>query len=352
MIISADARVCFLSLFKKIKNNYSFLSKTKAFNIYMKRGISGPQNFLSDLLINIEKNKLAKTTFNILSSDIHLLNSGFYSMIWKYYSPKSQKKVMLRLDGIGIDSVNDPNKKKLESNIINLVNKSSLLIYQSTFCRNCFKNIYESLPKGKVIINGSDYQVNISEFSKDLQKKVNLKFKKYFVVAGRYIDRKRIQEVINEFNSFEIGNLVVLSNVPENLKYQNERLLYMGMINPDSARYIISNSIGLIHFDRYDWCPNIVVSSLFDGVPIICSNYGGTPEIAGSNSYVIDEFPKDLPHNLEGINFTKNANFPSNDFKENIIEVWKKDFVKKPNKSYDIKYTSQKYINSAKSLLK
>ena len=167
MIISADARVFFLSVLKKLRNNSSFLSETNALNIYMKRGISGPQNFLSDLLINIEKNKLAKITFNILSSDIHLLNSGFYSMIWKYYSPKSQKKVMLRLDGIGIDSVNNSNKKKLESNINNLINKSSLLIYQSAFCRNCFKNIYESLPKGRVIINGSDNQANISKFSKD-----------------------------------------------------------------------------------------------------------------------------------------------------------------------------------------
>ena len=73
-----------------------------------------------------------------------------------------------------------------------------------------------------------------------------------------------------------MGNLVVLSDVPEKMKVKNKRITYLGMINPEIARFIISKSLALIHFDRYDWCPNIVIAALKDSVPVVCSNYGGT----------------------------------------------------------------------------
>ena len=45
----------------------------------------------------------------LLRSDIHLLNSGSYSKIWKYLKPKTKKRIILRLDGIGIDINNQTN---------------------------------------------------------------------------------------------------------------------------------------------------------------------------------------------------------------------------------------------------
>lgn len=353
MIISADVRTYLLYKLKKLRKQFPQFSELIESKTFINKGISGPQNFLSELLISIEENKLAKITPNLLSSNIHLLNFGFYSKIWHYVPLKPKRQVLLRLDGIGIDSDNNYKKKDIEKNTLKLIERSSYLIYQSSFCKNCFNDIYGSLPRGEVIINGANKDLPISELSINIQNNINTYFKKkYFVVAGRYNSRKRIQEVINEFNNFEIGNLIVLSNVPEKMKFKNRRILYLGMINPYIARYIISNSISLIHFDRYDWCPNIVVNAVFDGIPIICSNFGGTPEIADKSSFIVDEFPKDLPHNLEGINFAKKVDFPSLLFKERIIDVWNIEPNKKPNKSYDIKYTSKKYINSADMLMK
>ena len=41
-----------------------------------------------------------------------------------------------------------------KSKLINIINKGSSIIYQSKFSQNCFNNIYESLPDGKIIYNG------------------------------------------------------------------------------------------------------------------------------------------------------------------------------------------------------
>ena len=349
MLISVDSRTYLLSKIKKIRKERKLSNSEKFKNFINLSENSGPQNFLSDLIFQIEKKNLAKITFNFFISNIHLINSGFYSPVWKYFSPKSKDSVILRLDGIGIDTA-DEGKEKVKYNLLNLINKSSFLIYQSDFCRSCFMNIFESLPNGKVIRNGATELNYISSNSKKLLTKINSRFKgKFFSLAGRFASRKRINEVINQFNQSDIGNLVVLSDVPNHLMHRNPRIIYLGMIEPDSARYIISNSIALIHFDRYDWCPNLVIGAIYDRIPVICSNFGGTPEITGKNGLIIKEFPEDLPQNLEGIEFVNNSKFPSQIFKEAISDVWLSGMNITSDTFYDMKDTATAYVNTAKN---
>ena len=351
MLLSVDSRTYILSKFKKYKNSYPFLDKLIKKKINFLSTNSGPQNFLSDLVFVIDKNKWAEITFNFFSSDVHLINAGYYSAIWKYMKPKNKEKVVLRLDGIGID---DPSKnsKVIKNDINCLISKSSFLIYQSEFCRNCFQQSYDSLPNGIVINNGAKALSDIDVYTKKLINNINYRFKgNFFTLAGRFTGRKRIKEVIDQFNKSEIGNLVVLSNVPEKLKYRNNRIIYLGMIEPNSARHIIASSKALIHFDRYDWCPNLVVSAIRDKIPVICSNFGGTPEITGSNGLIIDEFPKNLPNNMEGINFVNESKFPSEIFKDNIFNVYKYGLNINFNKSFLIEGSAKEYIDTLKNLI-
>ena len=57
-------------------------------------------------------------------------------------------------------------------------------------------------------------------------------FKDGFSVSGRFA-WKRIYEITKEFDKYELGNLVVLSDVPDNLRFNNKRIIYLGMINPE-----------------------------------------------------------------------------------------------------------------------
>ena len=38
-----------------------------------------------------------------------------------------------------------------------------------------------------------------------------------------------------------------------------------------------------------------------NNVPVICSNYGGTPEIVKNNGIIVNEFSKNMPFNLMGL---------------------------------------------------
>ena len=350
MLISVDSRSYLLSKIKRIRKERQFFNPSRLKNFINLSENSGPQKFLSDLISIIEENNLAKITFNCFNSNIHLINSGFYSPIWKYFRPKEKDKVILRLDGIGIDNDNN-DQDKIKYNLMNLINKSSFLIYQSNFCRNCFLDVFESLPSGKIIINGSTELSQITRYGNDLLTNINSRFKgRFFSLAGRFSSRKRINEVINQFNEYDLGNLVVLSDVPTKLRYKNSRIIYLGMIDPDSARYIISKSMALIHFDKYDWCPNIVIGAISDRVPVVCSNFGGTPEITGKNGLIIKEFPEDLPQNLEGIEFVKYSEFPSNLFNEVISEISKNGLKLSFNETYDMNQTANEYVNAFKIL--
>lgn len=351
MLISFDSRAYFLSKLIKFKKEFDIQSIIADYQFSILGEGSGPQNFLSELINSIEYNNLAKTTFNFLNSDLHLLNYGFYSPIWKEFNLKSKKNIMLRLDGMVIDSENI-NIKKKKYDFLKMVDKSAHLIYQSKFCKDCFINTYDSLPKGKVINNGASELPLITKFTNNNLKMINKIFKNnYFTVGGRFTNRKRIFEVICEFNENNIGNLVVLSNVPTKYQFKNERILYLGALNSFTARHIIANSSALIHFDKYDWCPNLVISAIKDGTPIICSNFGGTPEITRNNGIIIEEFPKDLPHNIEGINYAKKAIFPSKVFKDNISLFNKKRFLNNTSDIYNIRNSAIEYLKVAKYLV-
>ena len=124
------------------------------------------------------------------------------------------------------------------------------------------------------------------------------------------------------------------------------------MIDPESARYIISNSIALIHFDKYDWCPNIVIGAIYDRTPVICSNFGGTPEITGKNGLIVNEFPENLPQNLEGIEYVNNTKFPKKLFKEIIYNINLNGIKINFDRIYDINDTAHNYVENAMNLSK
>ena len=104
------------------------------------------------------------------------------------------------MDGVGIDNPNN-NNRKIKSDLLNLINKCSFLIYQSNFCKNCFLDIFDSLPEGKIIRNGAKELTCIPLNGIKLLSKINKRFKgKFFSLAGRFSSRKRIKDVINRFN--------------------------------------------------------------------------------------------------------------------------------------------------------
>ena len=88
MLISVDSRTFLLSKLNKIRNQHEFLNKSGFKNLVILSENRGPQQFLSDLIITIEKKNLARITYDCFKSDVHIINSGYYSSFWKYLKPK------------------------------------------------------------------------------------------------------------------------------------------------------------------------------------------------------------------------------------------------------------------------
>ena len=93
MLISFDTRTYIYSRFNKNKSENFYKRNLFSKFSYFNKSISGPKKAVSDLIIAIEDNNLAKTTFDFLSSDIHILNAGFYSPFWSRFQPKQKDKV-------------------------------------------------------------------------------------------------------------------------------------------------------------------------------------------------------------------------------------------------------------------
>ena len=344
MHISFDSRTYLLSKIKSNKRqgkeNISYFAKK-----FLGEG-TGPQEFLTNLIIEINKFKKINTSFNFLSSDIHLLNLGFYSPLWNYLYLKDPKRVIIRFDGVGID--NSKNPKQTKKSLETILKKGNFIVFQSEFCRSFFKNEFGFLPNNNVIYNGAYKCLSLKDHNlKKLKERLSVPIEEeYFVVAGRFTGRKRIKETINCISNLKKYNLVVLSNVPKNEKIFNKRIKYIGFKGSYLANQIICNSKALIHMDRYDWCPNIVVSAIANKVPVICSNYGASSELVKNNGVIVNEYPKDTPHNLEGIKFVNQSKFPEELFYEALINIRNKVIYDGISNKFDIKVCAKNYFKT------
>ena len=235
---------------------------------------------------------------NSMTSNFHLHNSGNLSL--KDFNAVSPDKSILRLDGIGFETFQGYKKQYQIAFMNKLISNSRAFIFQSNFAKAIFQDYYGdliSLKPHRVIINGSSrFYSGINQNSLIANHNIHLPTR-YYVVAGRNVPRKRIDQINNLFKMLPQYNLVVLSDVRPSLQ-RFPNIYPIGLVAPEIARYIISNSIALIHFDFYDWCPNVVVNALYDGSSIICSNYGGTPEIVNISSnkhYIVREHSNPHP---------------------------------------------------------
>ena len=330
------------------KSYILYISRQKKLNFletFLRLGQNeGPQEFLIELISCLSRiYKFNITPFFFLSK-VHLLNSGNYFKAWDSLSLKKKESTFLRLDGIMIDSYSDKdiNLKKKYKKMINLLSKSENLIYQSEFAKKAFENIFNIQSNSCVIHNGCSKiklsvqnYYNISNLKKDLPSE-------YFVVAGRDIKRKRINQVVKIFQKYKLGNLVVLSNLSQTEETKGINIFNLGLQERNIARCLIKSSKALIHLDSYDWCPNIVVNAIFDKVPVICSNYGGTQEIVQESGYIINEFEHNLDATLKTIQEVKNKEIDTNQLIDALDQVNK--FVSLPDR-YDlsIEHCASKY---------
>ena len=239
-----------------------------------------------------------------------------------------------RLDGIYFNSEQD--WSSLNAPIRATYELAKGVVFQSEFNKTLSEKYFGTKELSTVIHNGTnlDAIANI----KPLDNPRLNKHHKIYMCASSWRPHKRLSENVRYFLEHSGDNdcLVVAGQNPD-ADLAHDRIYYVGNLSWELLISLYKVADEFIHLALMDHCPNVVVDARAAGCHIICSNSGGTKEIAGINATVV----KDMDWDFEP-------------FK--LYQPPKLDFTKVETNSYDnsvdIHIATKEYLDFFESTLK
>lgn len=241
---------------------------------------TGPTGFMHRLMSNTPQH-LARFTPLVNRSDLFLCLPR--------QSGQARRKMrlrgvplVLRLDGIYPDQTGL--LQKINQEIRETYLGANGVIFQSEFTRYVVTSVFGPPPSlATVIYNGSSG--NRSSVPKPIEGRPRL------LILSRWDARKRNEEAVRCFVNYPRNSnydLLVAGIVPPSKRVRHPRIKYLGRLHPSQVMRTLNSCSGLLHLAWYDWCPNSVIEALTSGVPVICTNLGGTKEIVKRSGIIID----------------------------------------------------------------
>lgn len=238
-----------------------------------------------------------------------------------------------RLDGIYFNT--DQNFNELNIPIESTYKSAESVIFQSNFNRDLTFHYFGRKENHHVVSNGTDLEL-ISKIG-EMQSDVLDTFDNVWTCASSWRPHKRLSENIRYFleKAGENDCLIIAGNNPD-VRISNPRVFYAGDLDWQTLISLYKRSKYFLHLAFLDHCPNVVVDARAAGCKIICSSTGGTSEISGEDSIVIDEDEWDFTP-------LKLYHPPKMDFSK-IVE-------KGIESNLDINIASEEYFKILKSVL-
>lgn len=199
---------------------------------------------------------------------------------------KSFREPMLqRLDGIYFNTRSDYNLQN--ANIRRTYEMADGIIFQSEFNRKLITKYFGEHHNYKVIHNGANIE-KIKSISA-LNNSIIDGFDNVWSCASHWRPHKRLPENIRYFleHSGEKDCLIVAGSTE--YRKSHPRVFFVGDLPREALIALYKRSDYFIHLAWLDHCPNVVVDANAAGCKIICTDAGGTKEIAGGNAIVIGE---------------------------------------------------------------
>ena len=246
---------------------------------------SGPNSFGTKLASELEKNG-------------HRINKDKDPDIQLSFIQAAQKlaPVVQRLDGIYFNSEQD--WELLNKPIRQTYDLANGVVFQSEFNKTLTEKYFGKKEKSIVIHNGTDLEY-ISKIP-ELNDPVINKFDNVWSCASSWRPHKRLSENVRYFLEHSGDNdcLIIAGNNPD-YQIKHNRVFYVGNLNYPQLISLYKKSKYFIHLALMDHCPNVVVDARSSGCKIVCSSSGGTKEIAGDHSVIIQDMSWDyLPFKL------------------------------------------------------
>lgn len=194
--------------------------------------------------------------------------------------------IVQRLDGIyfntdqNYDSLNMPIKRTYEN--------ASAVIFQSEFNKKLIEHWFGVHENSSIIRNGSNTELinSIAPMESDIISS----FENVWSCSSSWRPHKRLNENIRYFLEFSKENdcLIIAGENPD-VAISHTRIFYAGHLSYKDLISLYKKSKYFLHLAWLDHCPNVVIDARASGAHVICSSSGGTSEIAGKDSTVIDE---------------------------------------------------------------
>jgi len=258
---------------------------------------SGPNSFAKKLMPHLNKNGNEFVEAN--SADVSLC---FIESPQEISCPR-----VLRLDGIYFNTSQD--YTSLNKSIRKTYDNSAGIVFQSEFNRELITRYFGEHENTTVIHNGAD-----EETISNIPALPNKKHNNIWSCAASWRPHKRLNENIRYFleHKSEGDILIVAGNVSPADMMKDSSVAYMGQLSQDQLYSLYKVSTNFLHLAWLDHCPNVVVDARAAGCHIICSTAGGTREIAGLNSTLIEEPEWDFKptelYNPPSMDFSKKLN--------------------------------------------
>lgn len=233
-----------------------------------------------------------------------------------------------RLDGIYFNK--QQNYEAQNFNIKLTYDWSDGVVFQSHFNKKLTTKYFGEHSRSVVIHNGADVGT-IQEI-----KPAKIYANKVWSCASSWRPHKRLGENIRYFleHKEEGDVLCVAGETPHIVK--DPSIYYLGNLSQDKLYSLYKRSDYFLHLAWLDHCPNVVVDARACGAQIICSDSGGTKEIAGLDAIVLEEEEWDFQP-------VKLYEPPSIDFEKKVDNLFDSD--------YDIVSVSQKYEDFMKNFV-
>lgn len=242
------------------------------------RGGGGPTVFLSRLRDELERSGGIQTaTFLDPRSDI-LLFANKARNPWR-------KPYVFRVDGFAFDSaLTTQETNRRNADIVSGLKNAAGIVFQSHFDQAMVRR-FLGVPDVPTAVIPNGVQLNVFSPHGDSKRAV-LGYQPddlVFITSAKWRAHKRLDAVISTFLQFRSRNpqrcrLIVLGKLDR--PYQTDPdIHFAGHIPADDLPDWYRTADLCLFFSWLDHCPNTVVEALACGLPVVCTNQGGTREL-------------------------------------------------------------------------
>ena len=245
-------------------------------------------------------------------------------------------------------------------NVDSFKNKKNYLSFDKILCvSNFISNRVKEIgnkddKKVFTLYNGIDLEKfsNESTVNEDIFEKYKIQKKKFNVIySGRICPEKGVENLIDAFNMINDlkMQLIIIGGYNYGTSKDNEfitnlknkskgkNIVFTGYINYDDINSLYSIAdLGIIPSIINEACPLTAIEMMASGIPVICTNSGGLPELINDKCGIIID-RNNLTENLNKtirkiysdktmlVEYSKNAELRAKKFskKKYVIDFWK-----------------------------